>query len=78
MENSLNSLKKIIINYIKICQLQKIIKFINVLKTLKSSVLCSNGIIYYKKLKIHFYEFTSTFKYFQNHLILDENFKFYM
>jgi len=47
MENSSNNLKKIFINYIKIRQLQIIIKSINVYKTFKESVLCSNGIIYY-------------------------------
>jgi len=80
MEKTMKNLKNIIIHHIQICKMQKIIKFLISLKSLKHNVLCSNGIIYYKQLKIHFYEFTKAFKYYHNYLTntLNKNLKFDM
>lgn len=78
MEKTMKNFKNIITHYIQLCKMQKIIKFLISLKSLKNNVICSNGIIYYKQLKICFYEFTKAFKNFQHNLILDKNLKFDM
>jgi len=63
-------MKDVVLLYSKCFNIKQILDFLSVLDTYAPSVICSDGIIYYKLIKMHFINFKNKFKHYSKHFIL--------